>query len=145
MSKNNKNNGLLLVKLFIKLLQRNLSVPRCKKLNLNNGEYNEELNDTAMLPRDVKEGHFAVLAAMGEKPRRFVVKLTYLTNPAFLRLLERAEEEYGLEQKGVLLIPCQPEELEKILQDRKEKQTGNYEHRCMVSPQYHPHCVRHNS
>ncbi|CAI9097974.1 OLC1v1034501C1 [Oldenlandia corymbosa var. corymbosa] len=70
----------------------------------------------AGVPEDVKEGHFAVLAAKTEKPQRFVVELQFLNNPAFLSLLKRAEEEYGFEQKGVLAVPCRPEELEKILQ-----------------------------
>lgn len=144
MSKDNNKNGLMLVKLFIKLLQRSLSLPRCKKLNLN-VKFKEELNDTVMLPRDVKEGHFAVFAAKGEEPKRFVVELGYLTNPAFLRLLEQAKEEYGLEQKGVLSIPCQPEELEKILQESREKKTADAEHWSMVCPQCHPHHVRYIS
>lgn len=107
-----KNTQLAMVKLFIKLLQRSF--------NLYNISIDEELNKEEKLPHDVKEGHFAVFAAKGEVPKRFVVGLRYLTNAAFLRLLEQAEEEYGFQQKGVLKIPCQAEELEKILQDSKD-------------------------
>lgn len=85
-------------------------------------DYDEELKEAAptMVAEDVKEGHFAVLAVMGGEPKRFIVNLCYLTNPAFLRLLEQAEEEFGFGQKGTLAVPCQPEELQRILQPTKE-------------------------
>ncbi|XP_051113952.1 auxin-responsive protein SAUR32 [Andrographis paniculata] len=67
---------------------------------------------------DVREGCFTILAVKNEEPMRFVVELTILQNPAFLRLLELAEEEYGFQHKGALAIPCQPDELRSILQDK---------------------------
>ncbi|WOL05424.1 Auxin-responsive protein SAUR32 [Canna indica] len=70
--------------------------------------------DDGGVPGDVKEGHFSVRAAMGEG-RRFIVELSYLTRPEFLKLLEHAEEEFGFEQEGVLVVPCHPEEVQKIL------------------------------
>ncbi|GAB4856653.1 hypothetical protein Ancab_014567 [Ancistrocladus abbreviatus] len=68
-----------------------------------------------MVPR----GHFAVSAGDGEERRRFVVELKQLNNPAFLRLLEEAKEEFGgsFRQEGALLLPCPPQHLEKILED----------------------------
>lgn len=68
---------------------------------------------------DVKEGQFAVLAAKNkeQKPIRFVVELCILKHPKFLKLLELAEQEYGFQQKGALAVPCQPDELRRILQD----------------------------
>ncbi|XP_074352594.1 auxin-responsive protein SAUR71 [Apium graveolens] len=106
------NTQLAMVQLFIKLLQRSL--------NLHNIAIDKDLDKKEKLPHDVKEGHFAVFAAKGEVPKRFVVNLRCLSSAAFLRLLEQAEEEYGFQQKGVLKIPCKAEELEKILQDSKE-------------------------
>ncbi|KAI4385475.1 hypothetical protein MLD38_003497 [Melastoma candidum] len=67
------------------------------------------------VPEDVKEGHFAVIASQGKEPKRFVIPITYLLNPNFLRLLEEAAEEYGFDHMGALPIPCLPSELEKIL------------------------------
>ncbi|KAK7345528.1 hypothetical protein VNO77_16132 [Canavalia gladiata] len=75
---------------------------------------NEDPLETAM------EGHFVVLAKNGEETKRFVVELHYLSEPAFLGLLERAKEEYGFNQKGVLVIPCHPQELEKILEEPRD-------------------------
>lgn len=72
------------------------------------------------LPDDVKEGCFAILAVNNKQPMRFVVKLSVLQNPAFLRLLQLAEEEYGFQHDGALTIPCQPDELKRILQDKIE-------------------------
>lgn len=74
--------------------------------------------DTSAVPKDVKEGHFAVVAVDGEEPKRFVVPLSCLTHPMFLRLLEQAAEEYGFDHEGALTIPCHPSEVEKILADQ---------------------------
>jgi SAUR family protein len=107
--------ALVMLRLLIQKLQRGLSVlvPRGP----------EDLRAVqvlaaTMVPDDVSEGQFAVFAVKGEETKRFVVELAYLTNPAFLRLLEKAKEEYGFGQKGALEIPCLPEELQKILDDR---------------------------
>jgi SAUR family protein len=110
-----KKKALVMLRLLIQKLQRGLSVlvPRGP----------EDLRAVqvlaaTMVPDDVSEGQFAVFAVKGEETKRFVVELAYLTNPAFLRLLEKAKEEYGFRQKGALEIPCLPEELQKILDDR---------------------------
>ncbi|CAL1366879.1 unnamed protein product [Linum trigynum] len=80
----------------------------------------------ALVASDVKEGHFVVLAVGGgvEEPRRFVVPLTCLTHPTFLRLLEEAAEEYGLDGRGgALTVPCRPEEMERILAEQYWEET----------------------
>ncbi|KAK7392462.1 hypothetical protein VNO78_20901 [Psophocarpus tetragonolobus] len=64
---------------------------------------------------DVREGYFAVLATKDGESKKFIVGLHYLNNPAFLALLDQAEEEFGFRQKGALEIPCQPLELQKFL------------------------------
>ncbi|KAK7392461.1 hypothetical protein VNO78_20900 [Psophocarpus tetragonolobus] len=74
---------------------------------------------TGVVADDVREGYFAVLATKGGESKRFIVGLHYLNDPAFLGLLNRAQEEYGFRQKGTLEIPCQPQELQNILNDRK--------------------------
>lgn len=106
---------------LIRKLQLVLSLVPSKRMTVQDDlDYDEELEAATMVPEDVKEGHFAVWAVMGGESKRFIVDLCYLTNPAFLRLLEQAEEEYGFEQKGTLAVPCQPEELQKILQPKGE-------------------------
>lgn len=74
------------------------------------------IENEEVVPYDVKEGHFAIFAVNNKEERkRFILELNWLKNPAFLRLLKLAEEEYGFRQKGVLEIPCSHEELEKII------------------------------
>ncbi|KAI5665266.1 hypothetical protein M9H77_24589 [Catharanthus roseus] len=109
--------GILLLKLIIKKVQTQLQLSQSRRSEQDGGR-----KENILLPEDVKEGHFAVLAVNNEKPQRFLVELQFLSNPAFLRLLKRAEEEYGFGQKGVLAVPCQPEELQKILQQKIGKE-----------------------
>ncbi|KAL8209015.1 hypothetical protein R6Q57_008427 [Mikania cordata] len=96
-----KNNGILKLKVVIEKLQ--------KSILQGFGSGHE------MVPEDVKEGHFAVIAADDDEERRFVVPLAYLDQPSFQRLLERAAEEYGFNHEGALMVPCRPSELEWIL------------------------------
>ncbi|KAL3536243.1 hypothetical protein ACH5RR_004704 [Cinchona calisaya] len=123
-----RKNGFLVLKLFIKKLQSHLQLSQFGRPDANYLQFGE-LKERALVPEDVKEGHFAVFTVKTEKPQRFVVELQILTNPAFLRLLKQAEEEYGFNQKGVLAVPCRPEELQKILRDKVEKHsaTGDYD------------------
>ncbi|KAK4272858.1 hypothetical protein QN277_021356 [Acacia crassicarpa] len=79
----------------------------------------DQLEAATLVPDDVKEGHVAVLAIMGEESRRLIVELGYLTDPLFMGLLDRAGEEYGFSQKGALAVPCLPHELQEILDNRK--------------------------
>lgn len=72
------------------------------------------------LPEDVKEGHFVVHTFNDGKLKRFIIELDYLAHPGFLKLLKLAEEEFGFKQEGVLVIPCGPNELQRILENRKD-------------------------
>lgn len=74
-----------------------------------------------VVPEDVKEGQFAVMAVKCQEPKRFVVELRCLTNPSFLRLLKKAGEEYGFRNHGAIEIPCEPHELQMVLLEMKEK------------------------
>lgn len=56
-------------------------------------------------PPDVPEGYLAVYVGSQER-RRFVIPTTYLSSRVFGRLLEKAEEEFGFDQRGALTIPC---------------------------------------
>ncbi|KAL8496558.1 hypothetical protein ACS0TY_020302 [Phlomoides rotata] len=80
-----KNGGFVKLKIVVKRLQKSLIMG--KKLS-------PEINEIAV-PEDVKEGHFAVVAVDDDELKRFVVPLTFLTQPSFLSLLEQAAEEYG--------------------------------------------------
>lgn len=109
-----KKISIVKLKIVAKKLQKSLLLGR--KSNSSYIEHaHEEVCDSTSVPEDVKEGHFSVIAVEGEEPKRFIVPLTYLTHPTFLRLLEQAAEEYGFDHEGALTVPCKPSELERIL------------------------------
>lgn len=72
------------------------------------------------VPKDVKQGHFAVIAVDGyhEPTQRFIVPLMFLEHPMFRKLLERAEEEYGFDHDGAVMVPCRPSHLRMILTEQ---------------------------
>ncbi|XP_050379500.1 auxin-responsive protein SAUR50 [Argentina anserina] len=120
--KRSRISGSMKLRLIIDKLQKGLSLLATKGPHDDNDEeFDEDVEIAKKIPEDVKEGHFAVFAVKGKETKRFVVKLESLNNPAFLKLLEQAKEEYGFEQKGALAVPCRPEDLHKILENRREK------------------------
>lgn len=99
-------------------------IPKFKNKSKNNastsciGQFPDKMprGETSLVPSDVKEGHFAVFSVNPEEePQRFVVELHWLNDPSFLKLLKKAEDEYGFKQQGVLEFPCRAEELHKVL------------------------------
>ncbi|KAA8546056.1 hypothetical protein F0562_020493 [Nyssa sinensis] len=63
-------------------------------------------NQAASTATDVPKGYFAVYVGESEK-KRFVIPVSYLNQPSFQDLLNRAEEEYGFDHPmGGLTIPC---------------------------------------
>ncbi|WVZ84009.1 hypothetical protein U9M48_031093 [Paspalum notatum var. saurae] len=58
----------------------------------------------------VPKGYFAVY--VGAQATRFVVPTSYLRQPAFRGLMERAAEEFGFDQAGGLRIPCREEDFQ---------------------------------
>ncbi|MCD7462251.1 hypothetical protein HAX54_048128 [Datura stramonium] len=91
--------------------------------------------NTLLVPNDVKEGHFAVFSVNPEEePQRFVVELQWLTHPSFLKLLKKAEDEYGFRQQGVLEFPCLAEELHKPNQDEMGQPFRGYSETTIGKP-----------
>ncbi|XP_042447549.1 uncharacterized protein LOC122032337 [Zingiber officinale] len=74
----------------------------------------EECCHSPEAPPDVPKGYCPVY--VGPEQRRFVIPTTYLGLPVFRLLLEKAEEEFGFNHKGVLTIPCEIETFKYILQ-----------------------------
>lgn len=110
------NGGFVKLKIVVKRLQKSLI--RGKRSSRGGaGEIS--------VPDDVKEGHFAVVAVVEEELKRFIVPLSFLTHPSFLRLLEQAAEEYGFDHDGALTVPCRPSELERILAEQWAAERGS--------------------
>ncbi|KAL8456715.1 hypothetical protein ACS0TY_034818 [Phlomoides rotata] len=56
---------------------------------------------------DVPKGHMAVYVGGEFQRKRYVVPISYLNDPSFQDLLNRAEEEFGFNHlMGGLTIPC---------------------------------------
>ncbi|KAM7278038.1 hypothetical protein ACFE04_005172 [Oxalis oulophora] len=119
MAKLKNNNSLKYgLKFAVKsMLQKSLSLGSGRK---SSSEDEQEESRPSYVPKDVKAGHFAVIAVDNEEPKkRFVVPLSYLSHPRFIRLLEEAAEEYGFDRKGALTIPCRPSDLERFLANQQ--------------------------
>ncbi|XP_006359707.2 auxin-induced protein 15A-like [Solanum tuberosum] len=56
-------------------------------------------------PTDVPKGHFAVY--VGKNRTRYIVPISFLTNPEFQCLLRCAEEEFGFNHDMGITIPCE--------------------------------------
>ncbi|KAF3620959.1 Auxin-induced protein 15A [Capsicum annuum] len=55
---------------------------------------------------DVPRGHFVVYVVENQK-KRFVIPISFLSQPLFQDLLSQAEEEFGFNHPmGCLTIPC---------------------------------------
>ena len=62
---------------------------------------------------EVPKGYLAVY--VGEKMKRFVIPISYLTQSSFQDLLSRAEEEFGYDHPmGGLTIPCSEDVFQNI-------------------------------
>ena len=81
----------------------------------------EPARDSANAPNSIKEGYFAVIAVDEDEYKKFIVPLSYLTHPTFLRLLEQSAEEYGFDHGGALVVPCRPCQLERLIMGGRER------------------------
>lgn len=118
-----KNVGILNLKMAMERLQKSLVSGK----KYYSGNEDEEIN----VPKDVKEGHFAVVAEEADEFKRFIVPLNYLTHPSFLRLLEQAAEVYGFDHDGAVTVPCRPTVLERLLAEQWCSRVGNWAGTCM--------------
>ncbi|XP_019156990.1 PREDICTED: auxin-responsive protein SAUR50-like [Ipomoea nil] len=109
-SNGKKKNGMNL-KTMVQMFQKSFLADH-QRSSLNDFDEFENSKDVS---NDVKEGHFAVMEVDNEKRKRLILPLSCLMHPSFLRLLEKAAEEYGFEHEGALILSCRPIELERIL------------------------------
>nr|GMC65052.1 ADP-ribosylation factor-like protein 2 [Ipomoea batatas] len=75
--------------------------------------------------RRIRSGSLAVY--VGHERRRFVIPTRFLNLPAFISLLEKAEEEFGFQSAGGLVLPCEPGFFQGMLRllQRDEDRFGN--------------------
>ncbi|CAI9758353.1 unnamed protein product [Fraxinus pennsylvanica] len=78
----------------------------------------------------LKKGCVAVKVGLENGPfQRFVIPISYLHNPLFQRLLDRACEFYGYHTSGPLMLPCSVEDF-LHLQRRIERDANKPNHHC---------------
>ncbi|KAL5974193.1 hypothetical protein ACLOJK_030856 [Asimina triloba] len=64
-------------------------------------------------PRRIPSGYLAVY--VGTERRRFVIPTRFLNLPIFVALLKKAEEEFGFQTCGGLVLPCEVEFFKGVL------------------------------
>lgn len=64
------------------------------------------------------KGYVPVLIGTGKEAalQRFLVSVEVFEHPRFIELLDMAVQEFGYQQKGVLSIPCDPEQFRQVFQ-----------------------------
>ncbi|KAL2521270.1 Auxin-responsive protein SAUR32 [Forsythia ovata] len=78
----------------------------------------------------LKKGCVAVQVGLQNGPfQRFVIPISYLHNPLFHRLLDRAHEFYGYHTNGPLMLPCSVEDF-LHLQRRIERNASQQNRHC---------------
>lgn len=61
----------------------------------------------AAVSRDVPKGYLAVYVGERSQKKRFIIPVSFLSQPPFQELLSKAEEEFGYNHPmGGLTIPC---------------------------------------
>jgi SAUR family protein len=78
-----------------------------------------DFREEELVPEDVREGYFAVVAMKDGEIKKFIIGLEYLSDPEFLGLLDQAKEEYGFMHKGAIAVPCQPQQLQNIIDGQR--------------------------
>ncbi|OIW02283.1 hypothetical protein TanjilG_11177 [Lupinus angustifolius] len=77
----------------------------------------------------VPKGSMPIKVGKEKEQRRFVVPVVYFNHPLFMKLLKRAEEEYGFDQKGTITIPCHVEEFRNV-QGLIDREISQHHGRC---------------
>ncbi|MCD9642970.1 hypothetical protein HAX54_030068 [Datura stramonium] len=85
----------------------------------------DEPAQTASDRRRTPSGSLAVY--VGPERRRFVIPTRFLNLPVFISLLDKAEEEFGFQPTGGLVLPCEVDFFSEILRllDRDEQRFGH--------------------
>lgn len=61
----------------------------------------------ASVSRDVPKGYLAVYVGERSQKKRFIIPVSFLSQPPFQEMLSKAEEEFGYNHPmGGLTIPC---------------------------------------
>ncbi|KAK7275416.1 hypothetical protein RIF29_16532 [Crotalaria pallida] len=74
-----------------------------------------------VIARDIPRGFLPIKVGQGEEQQKIVVPIMCLNHPLFSKLLKEAEEEYGFDQQGTIIIPCHVQQF-RYVQDLIDKE-----------------------
>lgn len=115
--------------LICKTWERCKSVGRCHKMSPRHAltmeskswpgiETSPEDEKRSRKRRVAPEGCFSVY--VGPEKQKFVIKTEYANHPLFQMLLEEAESEYGYDNQGPLVLPCNVDIFCKVLLEMED-------------------------
>ncbi|KAL1329290.1 hypothetical protein HN51_046415 [Arachis hypogaea] len=91
-------------------------------------------NKDAIIPK----GYLPIKVGHGEEQEKIVMPVMYLNHPLFSQLLKEAEEEYGFDQQGTIIIPCHLKEF-RYIQELIDRDNNNNSNNNNKSLQHHHH------
>ncbi|PKU83797.1 Auxin-induced protein 6B [Dendrobium catenatum] len=77
--------------------------------------WREEEMKASLIGREVEVPKGCLAVYVGDGMRRFVIPTAYLCMPEFREIFDKMEKEFGFNQKGGLVIPCDEEDFEEII------------------------------
>ncbi|XP_056685443.1 auxin-responsive protein SAUR41-like [Spinacia oleracea] len=80
-----------------------------------NISYNEPSYKRWCNPHTEKVPRGSLPVYVGPAEKRFIIPMSFLSMPDFIRLVEKVAEEFGFEQQGGLKIPCEEDDFEEIM------------------------------
>ncbi|KAK8582571.1 hypothetical protein V6N13_069345 [Hibiscus sabdariffa] len=118
-------------KKLIKLAKRwqKMASIRRKRITLPRTTMDSETNSCST-SSVVDKGHFVVYSV---DQKRFVLPLEYLKNNIVMELFNLAEEEFGLPGNGILLMPCDANFMEYVIDLIKKKPSKEVEKALILS------------
>ena len=76
------------------------------EVQVTNRPYPHHHRRKKVLAKDIPKGFLPIKVGQGEEQQKIVMPIVYLNHPLFSQLLKEAEEEYGFDQQGTIIIPC---------------------------------------
>ncbi|XP_009618492.1 protein SMALL AUXIN UP-REGULATED RNA 12-like [Nicotiana tabacum] len=112
------------LKQVVKRWKNNSLRPRSSVLSYSSSDSDEPAQPG--LNRRTPSGSLAVY--VGPERRRFVIPTRFLNLPVFISLLDKAEEEFGFQPSGGLVLPFEVEFFSEILRllEMDEQKFGHY-------------------
>ncbi|KAG6433908.1 hypothetical protein SASPL_105527 [Salvia splendens] len=96
-----------------KLGQMKILAKKVKSIGSNEASYDDNLLGDDLSEATTPVGTFPLY--VGKCRQRFVVPTGYLSHPLFKIMLEKAYNEFGFDQRDVLVVPCSVAAFEEVI------------------------------